>query len=106
MKVVKKYTHGCVYAISSEADGVLYVGSTRMSLARRMSMHHGATRAGRTSPVSEWIRRNPGRAIAKVLLPEIPVSELLEAEQRFIEAYRAAGAPLLNVQVTYYDKSP
>lgn len=43
---------------------------------------------------------------AMVLLDNVPVVDLDAVEQRFIEAFKASGAGLLNVQATYYDKSP
>ena len=106
MRLTKKYTHGCVYAISSKETGVVYVGATRTSLAVRMGMHRAAARAGRTSPITRWMRENMGIESAMVLLDNVPVVDLDAVEQRFIEAFKASGAGLLNVQATYYDKSP
>jgi hypothetical protein len=86
---------------------VVYVGETVKPPSIRLREHRSAAFAlMRSSPVSAWIRRLRGQPQIVVLKDEVPVADLHETECRFIEAFSAAGAPLLNLQRIFYDKSP
>lgn len=88
----------CIYGLiaTDEPELVRYVGMTaRPYLCQRITGHRYDAKAGRTSPVCEWIRTVIGRGadIAGVALERTSDDA---AEAKWIDRLRAEGAPLLN----------
>ena len=89
-----------IYGLTDPRTGDLrYVGKTVKTLARRLSAHKAAARAGVHRPCARWIRSLllAGKEPAIFLIEVAPSSDWAARECFWIGHYRGAGCRLLNL---------
>ena len=93
---------GSIYGVSERGSSeVRYVGLTTKLVSRRRIEHWKSAEAGRRTPFADWLRSRRGREVVVFRSLEVimgtELSELGNAEQRWISHFRASGHRLLNV---------
>jgi|GEM_PF-3615339 len=88
-----------IYGLRDNRTGAIrYVGKTTASLADRLDRHLWAARRGMRQYVCNWIR-SAGYQVSIVQLESLAEGAGLDqAEQRWIAAFRDAGARLTNIR--------
>ena len=90
---------GVVYGIRLlSSDEYRYVGQTCRGLVYRFQKHLACARGGRKTPFYDWLRKQSVETVAIDLLEEVEqLSDLGDAEARWISALRDEGHRLLNI---------
>lgn len=104
--VVSAYQNGKIYKLVSISDGqVIYVGSTKNVLEKRVSMHKYSSTTEKASPVHIWIQKNGGWENVKAELVELypcnSKKELEERERYWIEQLKPITNLILPTRSSY-----
>lgn len=104
--VVSAYQNGKIYKLTHVSDGqVIYVGSTKNVLEKRMSMHKYSSTTEKASPVHIWIQNNGGWENVKAELVELypcnSKKELEERERYWIEQLKPITNLILPTRSSY-----
>jgi hypothetical protein len=92
-------TGGVIYGVRLRSEALYrYVGLTTKSLKLRLRQHIKLARSGRKTPFYDWLRKHDGEGIVADQLDRVEgLTELGEAEIRWIDSLRRQGHPLLNL---------